>query len=614
MKIAIIGGNLLGTATALNLSLAAEADSRRPASAASCAAPSAVVVYEQRDSLGGNAFRSVPIPAPSGEDKRVEVGHARCLAPTEGSFLFDLCQTANGARGAFRILGRNFRVPGDTALRRGAFGAAQLVNPVTSAKFLPSFCVWQWDGEVPGDYVLRHGGYRMVDLFSNVISGPGLRAPFLAGAFVLGREAMKIRHPLTRGVKLLSPLILIAIAVLGPAVLARRLHANLAFWMTTATLLAAHGLTMGIARGAVLGFQKHLSTVCEKNAGTCALSVGILMQRTKLDRYVQASADDIWNKFKYDMVYAKRYLEPLVSRDYAMRSGAEINSLAANFSLLSGDWTNMDATAAYATVAPENAALCSALLQAASAKLSVNTKLETRVKGVSWDSTTRKYLVKAADGTVDAFDGVVMCANVDMGGDMEIELPNGVDVRELLGSEGPEEEELNPPSAASHTAIVKGLLEPKFFGFGRELDVPDRVQANDCPYFAYFERVAAPDKEDGDRGVYLVDCSAKFDGPGGLMQKMFSGTPEILHFEPRPPIRHSASPLSPGEPIDNSAPFLVFGNRFIYAAATDRLCRHPELDAIAAMNAASLFSSTVDWEQGSGDVEEEGESDFPQDQ
>jgi hypothetical protein len=606
MKIAVVGGNLLGCAVVLNLALVAEReDECHPDDSPSHI--TSVVLFEQAPTLGGNAFRSLPTEAAA----TVAIGSARVLNLAKGTFLRGLVDTVNGQRNAVRVgfLHRTFRIPGTGGVPRGTYNAAPLNHPWRDDRSgsVRSFGAWDWDFDA---YTVRHSGFVFLEVLARLLSGDALRFPFLAGAVYAFLAAMQIESKLARAASLFSPLVLIAVTAIGPGNVLRKFNNSIAFWCSTLSLLYTHGMTVGVSRGATMGFIKHLETVRETNLATCALSVGQLVKRTHLDRYVRASASDFFEKFKYDPLYVSRYLTPVIDAAYPGVGAANVNAFAGHLALLQEDYANSDATDHYTTVAPTNATLCAALVDAAAVNLPVETRLEFRVTAIVFDERLQKYritstaypLSSAPKTREEIYDGVVLCAHVNT--DVIIGLANNVDAGELLRGEYGEagNPEVNK-SPSSHLAIVHGTIIPSFFGFSRDVDVPDIVRATNCPSFAQIERIPPNGRLGGISrvnglragvGLYSVICSDSFQ-TGSLFSEMFDSRAEILHYGPRPPLWETVAPLSPSACIDDNVSMLLLGKRFVNAAATDRLARHPEMDAISAMNAASLFSHLVDW-------------------
>jgi hypothetical protein len=624
MKIAIVGGNLLGCATALGLALVAEHDDAKHTEKSKTRLQSAVL-FEQSAKLGGSAFRAVHIDGAA----PVEIGSARLLNAAKGTFLQDLIDVANGHRNAFRLpfLDRAIRIPGTPGISRGQSGAVPLVHPWCDDPAVSVRSFGAWDRNID-EYTVRHGGFPVLDFLTHLVRGDALRIPFLAAAIYAFMCAMQIPSKITRGLTLLSPLTLLTIAGMGPANAVRRVNKALAFWASTIALLFKHGMTVGVSRGATVGFVKHLEAIRDGNLATCALSVGQLLRRTQLDRYVFASAEDFFARFKYDPLYAERYLTPVVDAAYPGIGTKNVNALAAHFALLQGDYANSDATDLYATAVPSNSSLCPALIKAATANLPVETRLETRVTAIAFDNNLQKYRVTSTSSAAsrstsslqtstkeEIYDGVVLCAHATQ--DLTICLANGVDSRELLkGASSGFGDVPVIKSPGSYLAIVRGRVNPVFFGYARDVNVPDIVQATCCLGFARFERIRTDGKISiltGKRaglGLYAVDCSDKFQSHGLLME-MFEAGSELLHFAPRPPLREIVSPLKVCTDIDDAVPFLLLGKRFVYAAATDLMSRHPEMDAISANNAASLFSNSIDWTDGEDNaIVDEGSGDF----
>lgn len=611
MKIAVVGGNLLGCATTLNLALIAEHDSKKGAS--SNAVVQSVVLYERESTLGGATFRSVPLTKPGNDEESTvvaEVGRNSVVTLCPGSFLLDLIHAANDERNTLETPFGPFRVPGDETVRRGRRNAVKIDYRWRNGgdrKAVRSFGAWDWDSDT---YTLIYSGFPLLDRVADLLGNALLRIPFLVLAYYAFMNIFEIEDMISRGISLMSPVFLFMIAIVGPQAVFRRGLKNGAFWNATISLMVKHNLTVGIARGAVLGFVKQIATNNSKNASTCSLTLYHLLARSEFLQLVQMSAADFCSKFKFQEEYTKQYIEPVVKMAYPGFGVENVNMLAAQLALMDGDYSNMDMSDSYARLLPSNRALCPALVEAAAANVDVETYTSTTVKKIEFVATKNKYLVHSsgASGTiVEEVDGIVLCASAHDSG-IEFSLANDITLDEVLG-ESPRSDEVQRSlvaSSSSHVAVVRGVLNPTFFGFRSEAQVPDVVQTMQCESFSRFERLIAPSKDGKTLGAYTIRCGADFQS-GGLFAEMFESGAEILHYEALPAPKQTICPIPANVAVDEEAPLLVLGKRLVYAAAADRLAQNPEMDAMSALNAASLFSFAVDWADSIPEEEEDGE-------
>ena len=109
--------------------------------------------------------------------------------------------------------------------------------------------------------------------------------------------------------------------------------------------------------------------------------------------------------------------------------------------------------------------------------------------------------------------------------------------------------------------------------------------------------------------VYVMNGSKKFVSEK-VVEEMFEDPAKVVHYEKVALTFYWARPVAQGITVNDSMPPLVLETRFAYAAAARAVATHPEMDAMAALNAASLFSRAVNWETANNnnyDSDEGGE-------
>ena len=601
----MIGGNLLGCATTLNLALVQEHDERK----FGVSPEFDVTVFERGSTLGGEDLQSVCI-----EECNVEVGRYRTLPLVPGSYLADLVGAANGERGTVTILGKPRCIPGANCVKRGKPESVKVVKPWAKGTYnrqVRTFGALDWESD---SYDLEHGGWPLVDMIRNVFQHDGWRWIFVVGFIWAVKRLSVLSDHGERAKALILAATMFGFSLLTPRRIIEMWHAQYTFWATTLSLILKHGLTAGISRGSVLGFFKLISDNNSKNRATCASSVGKLLAKTGLEPYFRGTGEDYTLKFKYNRSFVERYLAPVVALDYQGKSMEDINALACQLALLSGDFPNSDVAERLAQIVPSNATLCGALIEAAKANITVHVSLNTKICNITFDDGEQLYTLAGGNSLLAQFEAVVLCES-PKDGEIIIDSPYGLPVAELLGYDRDLvlDEHTGLPavtSASSHLAVVRGTASPSFFRFTHEKRIPDLVQVVNNEVFARFERVREISNKSA--GIYVVHCSAQFKS-SGLFDEMFDEGAVLEYFEPRVPSLLPCGPVNDGASPDSVSPHVVLGHRFVYAAAAWRLARHPEMVAMAAMNAASMFSYAVKWatpgDLGDYDGDDEVESD-----
>lgn len=625
MKIAVIGGNLLGCATTLNLSLVQEHDERVFQSSPSFS----VTLLERSTSLGGHGFKSVPID----DSLRIEVGRYRTLPLPPGTFLSDLLSAANDGRGTVSLFGKTFAIPGATVSRRGKLGAAKTERPWAQGSYgrvIRTFAAWDWKADA---YHMQHAGWPLLDVLYRLLDNGIWRSVVLVALVSSARRLSETEGVLARALMLAQCVTLFALFVFSPKRCVAAWQRTYTFWGSTLPMLLKYGITPAISRGSTIGFVKLLNDLNTKNVATCSLSAGSLVARAGLEPHVRGSGEDCTRIFKYNREFVHRFIAPVVGWEYAGAKLSEISSLASHFATLDGDFSNSDVAERFQQVRPDNASLCTALIDAAKATMPVDVKLGCAVTEILFDEESRKYKIVYESGESHMFDGVALCAS-PKDGEIVITTPLGMSISELFGydkdaeaaeghaaqeavyiasqgGEGEEEEEATVSAvASSYCAVVIGKANPAFFRFNVEKRIPDLVQMTFAPGVSRFERIR--EASDEQPGVYTVLCGEDFES-AGIFAEMFEEGAELKYFEAMPKSAYTHNPVPANKDVDECMPHVVLGSRFIYAAATDKLAKHPEMDAISAVNAASLFSKAVQWTSGDESAEREEEGDAAKD-
>jgi len=617
MRIAVVGGGLLACSTVANLSLVQEIDSARSADQdkKKVAEKHTVTLFCREDHPGGHDFRSVSVHDDDNilSSTSVEVGLYRTLPHVQGSYLADLLELANGEAGTISVFGRRLRIPGFSRVMRGRRGAAPSLTPWASGSYgrlIRSSAVWDFAKD---DYSPIHKGWPLLDLMRKLLSNELWRAACVAAFCWAVRRVLKLEGHLARGQGLVLCVVLLAPVILSPAGIVELWQRTYSFWGSTFPALITHGLTAGIARGSTEGFFKAMADNNLKNRATCARSIGELVRRTGLEPYVRGSGNDYTNKFKYDAEFVKRYIAPFVDTGYpTSTAGFEgINSLACHFSLYDADYSNSDAHKRITRITPGNVALCQGLIDAAKATTPVDVKYNCAVEQIEYDETKDVYTITTNNNRKFLVDAVILaeCPEdkhaLSLGSDSE-------DLEHLLGygEDGDAQNKSTSEStASSHIAVVQGVASASFFRFSSEKHIPDVISVTDCAEFSRFERVREVTKESG-TGVYVVYCSAEFPD-SDVLKNMFEQSPaaKMAHFGTRDSKNsgnlYAAQMVEKKHALDDAMPQLVWGKRFIYAAASKAVARHPEMDAMAALNAASLLSKAVKWQVAKDDDEDD---------
>lgn len=597
MKIAVIGGNLLGCATVLNLALVQESDRREGHSDVNFS----VTLYERTDRLGGNSFKTHVVD----EDLHVEVGTYRTIAPIPGTYLDNLILAAKGQDGTAPI----FRYIDDATTKYRQRGRSNVLKTKslwasgTHGRVVRTFGVYDAQSD---DYWLDHGGFPILNLMHRVLNHGIWRS--VAFGFMLSacKKLSSTRGQLPRAIALVNVLLCLFLFIRSPRGVIAFWQRNLAFWYTTLGMMLTYGVTAPIIRGSAVGVIRTFSEANKTNAGTLCTTPVTLASRLGIKEHVQSTGRQFVNMFNLNMNFARKLVEPSVRLMNDGKGLDEISSLGVQFALIDGDHVNSDAESRLRTIVPNNASLCGAIIDTAKGRMSVDVRYDCKVTCIRFDDGFDKYVVTAADGSTDVFDGVVLAVSScgSQADELLIVSGDGNDVTDMVKCGSGEDRDKEKTEigesvqsstrrdAWSHIAVVTGEIRAGYFRYSCESEVPDCLMVANSGTISMVERMRETTK-DG-RGVYVVRCGADLN-ENGMFERMFIKGSELVYFERLASAAYDTRAFKEGEDIDQVAPPIILGRRFVYAAAIERMGKHAELDAASAVNAASLFSKVVKW-------------------
>ncbi len=355
-----------------------------------------------------------------------------------------------------------------------------------------------------------------------------------------------------------------------------------------------YGTAMDMARECATQMQEHLQVVDENDSCNSGISVGHLLSRCGLAKYVRASASEQLEKFHVSEKFRNTFLTPGMAYAYMesrFRPGPVANALATLLEIMSRCPvpTSLRARKTELTV-NQTKTICPKLVSAARARLQVCSEVLGIVK-----SADDKYGLNlpSKNGRVvqrDGFDAVILAANVNSGTFEAVEVAPDfvVDLAQTKkGVEAIESEAVQSVVRRRNTAkvmsLVMGELNPDYFLKSKTDDVADNsyiLNSVDC---SEVKRVG----ERCWRVVAAEELSVEgMEKKQGLTSRLFKKVERALVVN-RHQRQYVATPirdLNGGE-----TPAIILGRRIINAAAVDRVANHVEVDCLAARNAASLL-------------------------
>ncbi|KAK1864999.1 hypothetical protein I4F81_007535 [Pyropia yezoensis] len=373
MKVAIIGGNLLGCATAAHArrrldesaaaAAAAEAASAAVRAAAAAPPPASVsspvpavtfTLFERAPALGGAHFRTTPAAGVTVEtgrttDLATQAPHLRALLSLAGLDDQPLWRRlAARAVAAWRRLaagggvagaGGAAAVPPSAAAaptppvrrvplwtegvdavtgRSASYGGGRRGAPSAGGRGgrLRTFGVWDWATDA---YVVSHGGARLLAAARPVL---GSALPRLAATAAVGMAAQRVRDAPTATLRAAWGAVTAAAAWTSAVGLLPAVDAVERSVMTVAANVGGmvrHGMVAPLSRGALRGFCVQLTTgAADATASTVRRTrLPDLLAFHALDRYTAMTAGEMWAKFGLSAPFMDAVHLPFARAAYA---------------------------------------------------------------------------------------------------------------------------------------------------------------------------------------------------------------------------------------------------------------------------------------------------------
>lgn len=569
MKVAIVGGNFLGCATAHYLRRTLD-DARTPAADDDAAPNDEIVIFDKSPALGGHKFVTEKL---GGVD--VLTGTAADIE-TSASPLFS------------------------GLLADAGIEPALLSKP-------PDWAVFDWDKDQ----------YRLscvpLPFVSVLMSSPLFR--LLIHVFCVASTAFFVQMH-RRGELFdmfrysddvwatLLMVWMLFIAFCGFGIVPVRLLVgmyNRMFMSSFVGLSArfAYGSAPDMAHEIAKQMSEHLQVVHENNSCSSGITVGHLLSRCGLAKYARVAASEQLESFHINESFRDDIIAPALAAAYSesrFRPSHVSNSLATMLEMMTrAPFPAVVRPRARRLSVNQTKTLCPKLASAARARLQVCTD----VVGILRDeSAPHKYSLrvrtKQGENIMNGFDAIVLAATVDAStfntDDVIPELHTELAQTDDVNTRAPLDAEALSSSVrrrntARCMAIVVGNLKASYFRRRSPAAVATHsfvLNSIDC---AEVTRV-------GPR-VYRVLCADKLDKDSELVQNLFESVERINSWE-RAPARYFATPMRSINGRD--VPAIVLTTRIINAAATDRVGNHVEIDCLSARNTASLFKEgTITW-------------------
>ena len=553
MKVAIIGGNLLGCATAVytrkaHEANAAESDDRSENPDAN----SEITIFERLPSLGGNKFRTLTISTPTAAGTASDADLS--VAPAFAQLLKDanLSPAMYPARewAVFDWNADSYTLAGVRSRVLDAVAASSLV------------------------YFLQLFALLSTIFFGQLFFKLGIRALLKTGRY--GESYLNYFYILWVSHTLLLGLGLVPIRSLF------RLYSHMFFKLSPRI---SCGISYGGHSLSILAMhcnqtKAHFETILSRDAASSCVTTGHLLSACGLAKFAKASLTEFLSSYNVDKRLMDDLVLPFVAATYSDTGIklTDVNALAGLLALLSRSQVpGVIHSGARYLGADESATLCDRLADAAGAitKKGV-TVTKVLSKGSRWELTG---IAGGKETELGVFDAVVLAAVVD---------PRNFTtdaVDDLASNLSLPNTGKNLVNAAKSVNLVKGNLRSQYLRQDHTNTVASSTTVVNSVNCSQIVRV-------GDDEWLVTACDTLATG-SATADVLFESVEKIVSFEQAP--RYGCSTPITHEHGDD-VPTFVLGTRFLNAACTDRIANDINLDVLSAKNTASFFRNVVaDW-------------------
>ncbi|GAB0491079.1 hypothetical protein MMPV_002327 [Pyropia vietnamensis] len=342
MKVAIIGGNLLGCATAAHVRRRLdEAQAEAAAAAATTAATTAAevevgafppppppvpavtfTIFERSPVLGGAHFRTtvaagVTVETGRTTDLASQAPHLRALLSMVGLAELPLWRRAATTPPVQRVPLWKEGVNAATG-RSASYGGGLRIGASSGGRGgrLRTYGVWDWATDA---YVVSHGGARLLAAMRPLL---GSALPRLAATAAVGMAVQRVRDAPNPTFRAAWGAVTVAAAVTSVVGLLPSVDAIERGVMTVAANVGGmvrHGMVAPLSRGVLRGFCVQMTTGAV-NAATHRIRrarLGDLLVFHALDRYTAMTAGEMWAKFGLSAPFMDAVHMPFARAAYA---------------------------------------------------------------------------------------------------------------------------------------------------------------------------------------------------------------------------------------------------------------------------------------------------------
>eukprot|EP00178_Gracilaria_changii_P021177 TRINITY_DN63057_c0_g1_i1.p1 TRINITY_DN63057_c0_g1~~TRINITY_DN63057_c0_g1_i1.p1 ORF type:complete len:550 (+),score=63.88 TRINITY_DN63057_c0_g1_i1:389-2038(+) len=343
------------------------------------------------------------------------------------------------------------------------------------------------------------------------------------------------------------------------------------------------GESLSVLSSIISQMKHHLQMIQQHDAASSCVTLGHLLSSCGMAKYAKQSAARYFSQFRLHPAILDEAMYPCLARPYADSTVTyDMNALAALLGMLAHAPLPSNLRAKPCLLSSQDAEnLCPQLAKSCSADVQLNTEVvEVEKIASGWELFSEDNGERKSLGS---FDAVVLAAVIDPSRFTVTGLEdNLVESLALTSKLGETESHKTQVNVMRYAAVVKGTLNAEYVRMSSEDDLPTTVTVLNSVNCAEIHRV--------EPGMWRVITGEEPTRTSNVIRTLFTEVESIVAYDiPKRP--YTCTSLA--EPNGAEAPSFILGTRFLNAACIDRIANDINLDCLSAMNAASFFNDDV---------------------
>lgn len=545
MRVAIIGGNLLGCATAFYMRDAAP--------------DSQIHIFERRSCLGGNKFATIR-NALVGTLATTDIASAPCFL----SLLHDanIKLSAKPAPAEWALFDWNQ----DTYKLSRTY--SPLIRFILANRFVPSLLqAFALFISLYFAYIARAERHQLASFLAIFLySQPSVFVLFAALFLFSAIFAFGIL-PSTKTLHFLN-------------------YLYFTFWIRVIASITYGSESVFYLSSSISTIANHLRTIIQYDAASSCVTLGHFLSACGLAKYAKQTATSYFAEYKLHPNFLQDIVHPTLVQTYSdSNAPTDASALALLLAALSKATIPSNLRSAPTLLSAEEAhRICPALTNAAKAEVNYDTNV-IQIQKVDSGWQLFGSTSNAPKISLGVFDTVVLAAVIDPA-NFTIDLDDGDDdLATALALTPPlNGRKANPSNinVAKYTAIVKGTIESEYARQSSPHDLATLTTVLNSINCTEIQRLESD--------VWRVVTGEKPTETSSVIKTLFTKVLDITHWE-HTQRRYSCTAI----PHLNGAqaPSFILASRLLNAACVDRVANDINIDCLSARNTASFSKEGV---------------------